>query len=133
MPDLTKFRDAAVLRWDLETVFAPGHGADGTLYADDDPGGIPLDTYTTEELAQRAWTRRWKNKLVTLPSGTRVFPDAWSDTVIGVISDTTALSELHSQIRGWARDVLGRDDIQFTPADPGGASETTAPDPEPSR
>lgn len=130
MPDLAKFRDATVLRWDLATVFAPGHSVDGTLYADDDPCGLPLDTYTTAELPYRAWTRRWEDKLITLPSGTRVFPDAWSGTVIGVVSDTTALSELHNEIRGWARDVLGRDDVQFAPDDPGSASETAVPDSE---
>lgn len=129
VPDLAKFRDAAVLRWNRATVFTPGRSADGTLYADDDPGGLPLDTYTTAELPHLAWTRRWADKLVALPSGSRVFPDGWSDSVIGIVADAADLSELHRAIRGWARDVLGRDDIQFTVTGPGGTFEAVGLDP----
>lgn len=127
MPDLGKFRDARVLRWNRWTVFSPGHGIDGTLYADDDPDGLPLDTYIPAVLPNLAWTRTWVPRLITLPTGVRVLPDGWSETVIGVVADPADLGGLHETLRAWCRDVLGRDDIQFTVRAQDGTFETVDP------
>lgn len=122
MIDLTRFREAGAVYWTQHTVFTPGHGVDGTLYADGDPDGQPLDTYTTESLPRASWT--WgatqEGGLVTLPSGVRVFPGTWSETVIGLICDAGTIAGLRDTVRAWARDVLGRDDIVFVTRDAAG-------------
>lgn len=139
MTDLSKFREAKALRWNRWTGFKPGSGTDGTLYADDG-SGVPLDTWTEKEaiieLARSpSRVRTAEPRIVTLPGGVRVLPaadeKAQRNQIVGIIADPACLRELHETIRSWARDVLGRDDVQFTVRTPDGRFETVEPVPEP--
>lgn len=96
--DLSLFRHAPTLRWHPHTVFEPGTGADGTLFADGDER-LPLDIYSHAEIGRDIELQR-----IQLPI---------SNGVGIVIADPATVADAHEAVRSWCRDQLGRDDIEF--------------------
>lgn len=118
MTDLEKFRAAKSLRWNRWTVFEPGRGDDGTLYADDDPDGLPVDTWPAADA-----DALHLGQPVALPGGIRVIQSDGPGPVVAILAAPSDISELHNTIRSWTRYQLGRDDVLFTICTPDGGHE----------
>lgn len=85
---------AVEVRWQPYTVFKPGNGMDGRLYAADESVSIPLDIFTQEEAEELS-------------------VEELTDDCGAAFAAPATIEEAQTAIRSWCQKHLGRTDIIF--------------------